>query len=63
MTTLFYVMAMNPHVLKKAQTELDAVVGNERLPQLSDLEALPYVNAIIKEILRWLPPVPLGEEV
>jgi cytochrome P450 len=30
MTTLFYVMAMNPQVLKKAQEELDRVVGTER---------------------------------
>jgi hypothetical protein len=63
MTTLFYVMAMNPHVLKKAQTELDVVVGTDRLPQMSDLEALPYINAVIKEILRWNPPVPLGEKL
>jgi hypothetical protein len=63
MTTLFYVMTMNPHVLKKAQAELDAVIGTDRLPQMSDLGALPYINAVIKEILRWSPPVPLGEEV
>jgi hypothetical protein len=63
MTTLFYVMAMYPHILKKAQAELDAVVGTDRLPQLSDLEALPYINAVLKEILRWNPPLPLGEEI
>jgi cytochrome P450 len=60
MTTLFYVMAMNPQVLKKAQEELDRVVGTDRLPAMSDLDQLPYINAVIKEVLRWNPPLPLG---
>jgi cytochrome P450 len=53
-------MALNPHVVKKAQEELDRVVGHDRLPQLSDQEDLPYISAIIKELLRWFCPLPLG---
>ena len=50
----------HPHVVKKAQKELDRVVGSERLPQLSDREDLPYVSALIKELLRWTCPLPFG---
>ena len=53
-------MALYPHVAKKAQEELDRVVGNERLPDLSDRENLPYINALMKELLRWTCPIPLG---
>ena len=53
-------MAMHPEVQKKAQAELDAVVGPDRLPEHSDREYLPYVNAVCKEALRWTNVVPLG---
>ena len=36
----------------KAQKELDAVVGQDRLPEFSDRTSLPYTNAILKEVLR-----------
>ena len=49
----FLAMTMYPEVLKKAQAEMDAVVGNERLPTAEDHDALPYVNAICMELLRW----------
>ena len=53
-------MALHPHVVKNAQEELDRVVGNERLPELSDWENLPYISALLKELLRWACPLPLG---
>ena len=53
-------MALHPHVVRKAQEELDRVVGNERLPELSDRENLPYVAALLKELLRWSCPLPFG---
>jgi len=49
-----------PEVQWKAQAEIDAVVGRDRLPTFADALRLPYVGAIIKEILRWRPPGPLG---
>ncbi|KAJ7483833.1 cytochrome P450 monooxygenase [Mycena galericulata] len=57
-----FVMAMvaYPDVQKKAQTELDNVVGKDRLPDFSDQSSLPYCNAIVKEVLRWNPPAPLA---
>lgn len=53
-------MAMHPGVQRKAQAELDAVVGTSRLPQFSDRTALPYVNALIMELFRFHVVAPLG---
>ena len=54
-------MALHPGVQKKAQDQIDEVVGRERLPTFSDLDSLPYVHAIYKELLRWQPVAPLGK--
>lgn len=53
-------MVMHPEVVKKAQDELDRIVGHDRLPDFSDRESLPYISAIIQEVLRWNPVAPLG---
>ena len=53
-------MVHNPEVMKKAQEELDRVVGKERLPDFSDKDHLPYVNAMVKELLRCNPPLPIS---
>lgn len=53
-------MALYPDVQKRAQAELDAVVGPGRLPDHSDTDALVYINAVIKETLRWHVVLPLG---
>lgn len=58
--TFFMAMALNPHVVKKAQEELDRVVGSGRLPDFSDQENLPYISAVTKELLRWTCPFPIG---
>ena len=39
-----------PDVQRKAQEELDLVVGRERLPTVEDERNLPYCHAIIKEV-------------
>lgn len=49
------VMIMYPDVQLRAQEEIDRVVGTERLPQIKDRPDLPYVQAILKETLRWSP--------
>jgi len=53
-------MALYPEVQKKAQLEINAVIGNDRLPDFRDRDALPYTNAIVKEAMRWQPVTPLG---
>ncbi|KAK5445145.1 hypothetical protein LTS15_010236 [Exophiala xenobiotica] len=49
-----------PEVQKKAQEEIDRVVGHERLPVIDDYNQLPYIRCCIKESLRWMPTVILG---
>ncbi|KAE8693509.1 Licodione synthase [Hibiscus syriacus] len=49
----------NPEVLRKAQKEIDEVVGKTRLVQESDTCHLPYLEAIIKESFRLHPPIPM----
>ncbi|CDO75751.1 hypothetical protein BN946_scf184921.g27 [Trametes cinnabarina] len=56
----FSIMASCPEVQRKAQAELDVVVGSTRLPDSPDIDALPYVSAVIKECLRWHTVVPLA---
>lgn len=49
----------NPQVLSKAQAELDAVVGQTRRVQESDIPNLKYIKAIVKEAFRLHPVIPL----
>ena len=58
--TFILAMVLNPDVQKKAQAELDAVVGRDRLPTFADQPDLPYINAITRETVRWQPVTPLG---
>ncbi len=53
-------MVLFPDVQKRVQAELDAVVGRKRLPTFDDRASLPYLEATIKESLRFHPPTPLG---
>jgi len=57
---LFLAVALYPEVQRKAQAELDAVVGPNRLPVFEGRPSLPYINAVVKESLRWHLVVPLG---
>ncbi|KAF4610328.1 hypothetical protein D9613_010451 [Agrocybe pediades] len=61
-TLASFVLAIliHPEVQIKAQEELDRVVGHERLPEFADRPFLPYISAIVKEVLRWNPVAPLG---
>lgn len=47
----------NSEVMKKAQAELDAVVGGDRLVRGADMPKLPYMKAIVKETMRLHPPI------
>ncbi|KAF8872237.1 cytochrome P450 [Infundibulicybe gibba] len=58
--TFFYAMATNPDVQRKAQSEIDMVIGNGRLPEPSDRPSLPYIEALYREVMRWHPVAPLG---
>lgn len=49
-----------PEVQKKAQAEVDRVVGPNRLPTMEDYPDLLYIRCCVKEALRWMPTVILG---
>ena len=54
-------MVLHPDTQRRAQEEIDKVVGTERLPQMGDRASLPYVEAVILEVLRLRPPVSMSE--
>jgi cytochrome P450 len=53
-------MIEHPEVQRRAQVEIDAVVGEGRLPDFRDEQSLHYVNALVKEVMRWRNVTPLG---
>jgi cytochrome P450 len=53
-------MALYPDVQRKAQEEIDCIVGNSRLPDHADQDELPYLQGVLKEVLRWHPVNPLS---
>lgn len=71
MLTFILAMCVFPDKLKKAQQELDEVVGQERVPDWSDESSLPYVKAVVSETLRWrsvtilggIPHAPIQDDV
>ncbi|KAF7365150.1 O-methylsterigmatocystin oxidoreductase [Mycena venus] len=60
LASFFLAMAVNPSIQKKAQVEIDTVVGTHRLPEFEDRQSLPFVEALYREVMRWRPVLPLG---
>ena len=60
MKSFFVAMLLYPDTQKKAQEELDSVIGRDRLPTFEDRPRLPFVDAVCKEVLRWRPLAPLS---
>ncbi|KAF8551808.1 cytochrome P450 [Imleria badia] len=58
--TFFLMMVLFPDVQKKAQAQIDVVIGKGRLPRLQDRPSLPYIDAILRETLRYSPVAPLS---
>ncbi|ESK86760.1 hypothetical protein Moror_15178 [Moniliophthora roreri MCA 2997] len=58
--SFFLAMAIYPQVQKRAQGEIDRVIGKDRLPTYDDRPKLPYIEAVLRETLRWHPVAPLG---
>ncbi|KAJ4289086.1 hypothetical protein N0V90_011428 [Kalmusia sp. IMI 367209] len=58
--TFFLAMTLYPEVQKKAQEELDRVIGIGRLAVAADKDSLPYINAVMLETHRWHPVTPMG---
>ena len=63
--TLILRLILHPDIQKKVQDELDNVVGSPqspefRLPTWEDRPKTPYLEVVIKELLRWHPPAGSG---
>ncbi|QRV88351.1 cytochrome P450 family protein [Ceratobasidium sp. AG-Ba] len=56
----FLAMIQFPEIQKKAQAEIDSVVGMNRLPNMDDRSRLSYVNRLVDEVMRWRPVIPTG---
>jgi cytochrome P450 len=57
--TFFLMMVVHPAIQDKAQAQIDAVVGKDRLPSIEDRPLLPFIDAIFREVLRYNP-IPLS---
>ncbi|KZP19024.1 cytochrome P450 [Athelia psychrophila] len=51
--TFILAMTLYPDVQRRAQTELNAILGKGDLPRFGDEHRLPYLMAVVKECLRW----------
>jgi len=60
MKSLFVAMLLYPDVQKKAQNEIDSVIGRDQLPTFDDRPRLPFIDAVCKEVLRWRPVAPIA---
>ncbi|KAJ6504475.1 cytochrome P450 [Mycena vulgaris] len=60
LATFILAMLCNPEAQRKAQEEIDSVVQAGHLPDFDDEASLPYVSAVVKEVLRWRPVAPIG---
>lgn len=56
----FLAMANYPEVQRAARSEIDNVTRSLRLPGADDINELPYIQAIVKEVLRWHCPLPFS---
>ncbi|KAH9834517.1 cytochrome P450 [Rhodofomes roseus] len=58
-SSFILMMALYPDVQRKAQAELNTMIGPERLACMADRAHLPYIEALIKELHRFRPITPL----
>lgn len=57
--TFFLIMMLYPDVQRKAQEEIDTMLGT-KIPLRPDCDKLPYITALVTELHRWQPVVPLA---
>jgi cytochrome P450 len=58
----FYLLAQHPHVAGKLLNELDEQLRGQP-PTAADLERLPYLEQVTKEVLRLYPPAPSANRI
>ncbi|XP_054974980.1 cytochrome P450 2C26-like isoform X2 [Sorex araneus] len=62
-TTLRYALLLllkHPEVMAKAQEEIEHVIGRHRSPCMQDRSNMPYMDALVHEVQRFIDLVPLN---
>lgn len=52
-------LLLYPKAMRDAQEEIDRVCG-EKMPSFDDIDNMPYLQAMVKETLRWRPITKFG---
>jgi hypothetical protein len=60
--SFFLAMTLYPQVQKRAQDELDTLLAPGLMPTFEDRPRLPYIEAVTREVMRWHPVAPEGEQ-
>ena len=53
-------MLLFPEVQNKAHLALVEAIGRDRLLETDEIESIPYIHAVMREVLRWHPVSPIG---
>ncbi|GAB1521179.1 hypothetical protein RhiTH_004270 [Rhizoctonia solani] len=61
LTFACYMLAANPHILSKLRAEILDCVGTSSCPTFDNFRNMKYLRAVINEVLRLYPPVPLNQ--
>ncbi|XP_010532498.1 PREDICTED: cytochrome P450 97B3, chloroplastic [Tarenaya hassleriana] len=59
LTWAVFLLAQNPEKIRKAQAEIDSVIGRQGIPTFESIKKLEYVRLIVVESLRLYPQPPL----
>lgn len=58
--TFIIAMIHYPEIQREAQRTIDELLEGDRLPTFEDRDSLPYIEALLREVLRWKPVLPGG---
>ncbi|KAJ7076085.1 cytochrome P450 [Mycena belliarum] len=58
--SLILILGLYPEHQERARLEIEAVIGTTRMPELEDFKRMPFVDALVKEVVRIRPSFPFG---